>query len=315
MVLLRICLKDAVQQHISFHSTSVCHFTLLTTPFLMAECFNKQPWVHLWHLAVCCHCHCRCFAVRFPRGSVLLLCSQVCASVKSPLRCTFKRFVFCEQFCSFPVILVVLVCHKLFSCMSIFQAGLTSLNPVKSWIFKHPTHQRCWIPANFLAFSLWLWVFLSRHCCCMVKKIQEFICRFKRHKHKWKCLKISHLWTCVRMGHLNTVQASTSTSRVEAASLLLWMVLSECTMMFLLEYFLRKFQDLPDNTVLLILVSLSAVQHRLTFPTPHLVQTSAPWQLLTFSVAWDLQPFPGLVFYPPQSLNRAGQPYLTREGF
>lgn len=41
------------------------------------------------------------------------------------------------------------------------------------------------------------------------------------------------------------------------------------------EYFLRKFQDFPDNNVLLILVSLSTVLQHLTFPTPHLAQTSA----------------------------------------
>lgn len=40
MVLLAITLKDAVQQHVSFHSTSVHHFALLTMPFLMAERFN-----------------------------------------------------------------------------------------------------------------------------------------------------------------------------------------------------------------------------------------------------------------------------------
>jgi len=43
MVVLAICLKDPVQQHISSHGSYVCHFTLLTTPFLVAECFNKQP--------------------------------------------------------------------------------------------------------------------------------------------------------------------------------------------------------------------------------------------------------------------------------
>lgn len=59
-------------------------------------------------------------------------------------------------------------------------AGLTSLNPVKGWIFEHPTHQRFCMPANYLAFSLWLWVFLSWHHCCTVKKFQEFICCLKK---------------------------------------------------------------------------------------------------------------------------------------
>lgn len=69
--------------------------------------------------------------------------------------------------------------------------GWTSPNPEKSWVLKHPTHQRCCVPADFLAFSLWLWIFLCWLQCCMVNKIQKLVCWFKRHKCKWKkvCLK------------------------------------------------------------------------------------------------------------------------------
>lgn len=106
-----------VLQYITLHC-SLCHFSWL----------SALIWVHLWHLAVCCHCLCRCSAVRFLRGSVLLLCSQVSASVKGPLRCKFWKLTFCEQLCLFPVILVFLVCHKLFSCLSIFQCGRLNIS-------------------------------------------------------------------------------------------------------------------------------------------------------------------------------------------
>lgn len=98
--------------------------------------------------------------------------------------------------------------------------GWTSLNPAKSWVLKHPTHQRCCVPANFLAFSLWLWIFLCWLQCCMVNKIQKLGCWFKRHKYKWKkvCLKTSHPWMCVRMGHPNTVHATARKRRLEATS-------------------------------------------------------------------------------------------------
>lgn len=126
------------------------------------------------------------FACRFLRGCLLFLCSQACVSVKSPLRCKFYKLVH-EQLCLF---LVTPVSHKLFSCTSMFW---TSLNPAKRWVLQHPTHQRCCVPANFLAFSLWLWVFLRWLQCCMVNKIQKLGCSFERYKWKKAHLKSSHL--------------------------------------------------------------------------------------------------------------------------
>lgn len=150
--------------------------------------------------------------------------------------------------------------------------GWTSLNLAKSWVLKHPTHQRWCVPANFLAFSLRLCIFLCWLQCCMVNKIQKLVCWFKRHKYKWKYihLKTSHPWVCVRMGHPKAVQAIASKPRLEATCV------RESSVTFLLKFILMKFQDLPAYVVLLILSSLSTVLQHLTFLVPHLASTSSP---------------------------------------
>lgn len=249
-------------------------------PFLMAGCFNKQPWLHVWHLAICLgsaliadilHAgfsgEVYCFCVHKPMlvWRVLLGVHLKNLSVNSSAYpCSFMFSVFVTDY--------------FLPWMPLSVMGWTSPNPEKSWVLKHPTHQRCCVPADFLAFSLWLWIFLCWLQCCMVNKIQKLVCWFKRHKCKWKkvCLKkVTHgcvlEWDILMLSK----QQQESEGWRQPLHFCEWSC-KRIRVTFLLKVILMKFQDLPPYTFMLILSSLSTVLQHLTFLLPRLVSTSTP---------------------------------------